>query len=321
MPKHLSRLSIAGIVILLGLLPLIVRGPFTLHVLFTIFYFVILTCSMRFILITGHLNLAHPAFAGVGAYTTAVLSMKYGLSFWLTLPAGIFFTALLAGGIGSITLGLKGPYFFLVTFAFAEIVRLFLSNYFVEVFGGLTGLVNIPHPTVVLPGLFKFTLSSKVHYYYLGLFFMLASIAVLYRIERTRFGQVLHAIGQNQDLSRSIGISIFKYKLLTFVIGACFAGVVGSLFAPFNRVISPGEFGVPLGTLILVYLIIGGTGSFGGPIIGVCVLVPLSTFVLAPLGPYNLLFLGLALIMVLIFLREGLVGLPQRFLLWRGSHL
>jgi len=314
MPKNLMKTIVAGIAVVLGLVPLVVRGPFTLHVLFTIYYFIILTCSMRFILITGHLNLAHPAFAGVGAYATAVLTLKYGVSFWLTLPVGIILTILLAGGIGSITLELKGPYFFLVTFAFAEIIRLFLSNYYIDIFGGLTGLLNIPHPSIAIPYLFKFTLSSKVHYYYLGLIFMLASLFILYRLEKSRFGQVLHGIGQNQDLSRSIGINIFRYKLLAFVIGASFASVVGSLFAPFNRVISPGEFGIPLGTLILVYLIIGGTGSFGGPILGVCVLVPLSTFVLAPLGPYNLLFLGLAVIMVLIFFRDGLVGIPQRFL-------
>ena len=312
MPKNLTKIIVAGIIVVLGLLPIVVRGPFTLHVLFTIFYFIILTCSTRFILITGHLNLAHPAFVGVGAYATAVLGLRYGVSFWLTIPVGILLTILLAGGIGSITLGLKGAYFFLVTFAFSEIVRLFLSNYFIEILGGLTGLVNIPHPSITIPYLFKIPLSSKVHYYYIGLIFMLASLFIMYRLEKSRFGQVLHAIGQNMDLSRSIGINIFRYKLIAFIIGASFASVVGSLFAPFNRVISPGEFGVPLGTLILVYLIIGGAGSFSGSIIGVCVLVPLSTFILAPLGPYNLLFLGLALIIVLIFFRDGLVGIPQR---------
>jgi branched-chain amino acid transport system permease protein len=306
-----GRTAFSIAIVISGLVPAIVSSPFTLHVFFNLCYFVILVSSLRFILLTGYLNLAHPAFVGVGAYSTAVLSIKYGVSFWLTLPMGVLITIVLAAGIGSITLKLKGPYFFLVTFAFAEIVRIFLSNWYIDIFGGTPGLVNVPSPSITIPSLLKFKFLSKGHFYYLGLAFMLASVAILYRLEKSRFGQVLHCIGQNQDLARSIGINVFKYKLAAFVIGASFASIGGSLFAPFNRVISPGEFGMHLGILTIVYLIIGGMEDFFGPVIGVCVLVPLSAFVLAPLGPYNLLLLGVAMLIVLIFFHGGIIGILQ----------
>lgn len=314
MSNNFEKIIVPSASVILFILPFFIKTPYLLHILISVFINIIFICSLRFVLITGHLNLAHPAFMAIGAYTTAVLSIKYNISFWLTLPLGVAINLMVAIGLGFIILGVKGVYFFLVTFAFAEVVRLFLSNFFINILGGVSGLLNIPHPRIALFNLFEIQLTTKVHYYYLGLIFMVLSVLILYRLEKSRFGQALHAIGQNDNLVRSIGINVFKHKLSAFVIGASFASLAGSLFSPFNRVICPEEFGVPAGILMVTYLVIGGKDSFYGPIIGVCVLIPLLSFVLAPLGSYNLLILGLTLIVVLVFLREGLVSLPQRIL-------
>jgi branched-chain amino acid transport system permease protein len=303
--------AVIGIAIGAMTIPLITQSPFILHILFYLWLQIILVCSLRVIFDADLISAGHPAFMAIGAYTTSVLTMRFGVSFWATLPLGIMIAAIAAAAIGSITLKLKHVYFMLATFAFVEVVRLFFSNWCIGVFGGIPGLINIPHPNITIPYLFETKISSKIQYYYLGLVLLMLSLFILYRVEMSRLGQIFKAIGQSDMLAQSIGVNIFRYKLLAFAIGAAFAALAGSLFAPFNRLISPADFSMRECILLFAYIIVGGMKSFYGPIIGASFLILSAMLILSRFGPYESLFYGFVLLLVLIFMPQGLVSLPK----------
>lgn len=292
----------------LGLGPLLSQKLYWMHLVILCLLYSILTMSLVLILRTGHLTLAHAAFMGIGSFSSALLVMKLGLSFWLALPLSGLIAAIIALILGYPILRVRGIYFVIITLAFSTVVALIALNW--NLLGGYVGITGIPRPNAI--GSIDF--SSKIHYYYLIL--LLAAIAglVIYRIETSRFGRILRAIGEDDVLTESIGVDLLRYKLMAFAVGSFWAGVAGAFFAHYLRYTSGDLFGVWESLQYVIFAIVGGTASaVAGPVIGVFVLTIFAELLPIPDLAQPFLF-GAVLIQVVLTLPGGLISLPQQFL-------
>ncbi len=309
----------ACLLILLFAIPSISREPYTLHILCLIGINIILASSINAILNVGELNLGQAAFMGIGAYSSTLLVTRLNLSFWCALPAAMMITAIISLPMGYVTLRLKGAYFLLFTFLFAELVRVLLSNFWIGLFGGIPGLTNIPRPSIDLFGLLRVNFSSKAHFYYLILVLTLFTLLVMRRIEKSRVGLVFKALSQSSALAESIGISSMRFKILGCAIGCFFAGMAGSLYAHFVGVITPPDFSLHAVLAPIAYVVVGGIGSVLGPVVGTVFLMMLSHFFLRQFGLYELLIYGVIIVFIIRFMPEGLISLPRRLKMSLGK--
>ena len=309
----ISYICYTAFVLVLFLIPVVTHEPFFLHIFCLIGINVIFACSIRAILNIGELNLAQATFMGIGAYASALLVMRLHISFWLAMPIAMIITAVVSLPIGLLTLRFKGAYFLLFTFLFAELVRILLSNFWIDFFGGIPGLTNIPRPSINICGLLNVDFSSGVHFYYLILILTLLSVLVMRRIDKSQIGAVLNAISQSDVLAESVGISCMKYKILGCAIGCFFAGMAGSLYAHFVRIITPPDFAIHAVLAPIAYVVVGGSGSVFGPVIGTSFLMILSHFFLRQFGLYELLIYGLIIVFIIRFLPGGLISVPYHF--------
>lgn len=319
-----SRLNLKTVLIplliLLGfLLPFIWDDPYALHVLINIFIWSILTLGIRIVLLVGHLNAAQAGFMGMGAYMSALMAMKLGWSFWLCMPIAGLITAMLATCIGFPTLRIKGAYFVMVTFAVTEVFR-HIWMMWKDLFGGPQGLLGIPRPDPIHMAGWTISFTTKVPFYYLALILFLITLLVARRVDVSRFGMTLRAIQQADLLAESVGVNTIKYKVIAFAIGSFFAGIAGAFWAHYYAYASPWDFGWMSSLHMVMYAVIGGTGSVLGPIVGCSVLLGLEE-ILRPFEEYVPVLFGATLIIVLRFLPGGLITIPERirFLIQRRS--
>jgi branched-chain amino acid transport system permease protein len=302
--------SYAALVVLLFLVPLFVKGAYYLHILIVVGINIILTSSLRTIASTGQVSLAHAGFMAIGAYTSAILATKLGLSFWVTMPLGGIAAGLLAWLVGYPFVRVRRVYFAMLTLFTGEVIRLIIEEWR-DVTGGSSGLLNIPPPNpLVIPGLLNITFSSKVPYYYLILVLTLITLLFLYRVDATRIGKTFVAIQKGEFIAESTGINTTWFKVLALCLGCFFAGIAGSFYAHYMLLLSPTVFTVLQSIYIVVYMIVGGRGKFYGAILGafILTLVPEACRVLKGYQPY--VFVGI-LFMIIFFLPKGLVGLPE----------
>ena len=292
------------------LLPIEVKDPYLLHILISIFIWSILTLGIRLILVTGHLNAAQASFMGMGAYTSGILALKLGWSFWIGLPIAGVVAAILALAIGYPTLKIKGVYFVMVTFGLTEVFR-HIWMMWTGLFGGPQGLLGIPRPGAIKIGGLVLAFSSKVPFYYLAFLLLLLTILVMSRLDSSRIGMTLRSIPQADLLAESIGVNVMRYKVLAFVIGSFFAGIAGSFWAHYFTYASPWDFTFANSVNMLIYVVMGGPSSVWGPIIGCFVMLTLDE-VLRPIQLYMPIVLGTILIVVLLFIPGGFITIPQR---------
>ena len=291
--------------------PLVTRDSYYLDVATTLLMNLVLTLSLRFEMSTGQLNMAHISFMGIGAYASALLVTRAGWSFWAALIVAPLVAALAAIPVGRIALRVSGPYYFLITFAFLEVLRLFFNNYFVDYLGGPSGLVEIPrpHPLPLTGG--AVTFAGKLPQYWLMYALFVVSAAVLIRLEYSRLGLVASAIRQRDLLAETLGVDVTRYKLGVFVLGSFFAGVAGVFFAHSHQVLHSSDFGLEPMVLLVVFTVIGGAQSVWGPVVGTLVLSITSEF-LRELHHYEILVYGVVLMIVMLVVPEGLISLPGR---------
>lgn len=254
---------------------------------FTIGVHMMLALSIYLTLACGLLSLGNAAFMGIGAYTSALLTMHLGWPFAAVIAAGALLPALVALLIGAPTLRLAGVYLAMATLAFGEVVRVALLN--LEITGGPLGLDGIPQKT--------------------QLWHILLALAVLvwffYRLRRSKFGRSLEAIREDETAAAVMGIDVARYKRHAFVIGALIAGVAGALNAHYTFFLSPREYGFDPAVDILTMAVLGGTSSFVGPMLGAALLTILPE-ALRFLEDYRLAVNGLILIIVTVWLPRGL---------------
>ncbi|HCX91023.1 MAG: hypothetical protein COW04_13395 [Deltaproteobacteria bacterium CG12_big_fil_rev_8_21_14_0_65_43_10] len=289
------------------LFPVIRNDPYTLSLLLIIFVFIVAAVGFRLIYITGRLTIGQAAFMGVGAYTSALLSLNFGINPWLGLLIGGIAAGILALGIGYIVLRVGGVYFVIITLCLAEISKLFWLWWRPVTYGN-SGLIDVPGFSIAS---FQFGI-NKIPYYYLSLIIMLVALFVMYRMERSRIGIALHALGQNDVLAEHLGINRTRYRVLAFTTASFFCGVVGSFYAHYIHFVHPDQFGVMPSIMIQIYGIAGGIGVFFGPIVGSFVVAGLTEF-LKIAKEFQPLIYGPLLVIIMLFLPKGLIGLPQMF--------
>ena len=252
--------------------------------------------SLRFVMLIGEVSFATSAFVAFGAYGAGFATTVLQWPFPLAMLLGPLVVVVASVVFGLITLRIKGPYFMLIGFAFAEAVRIALGK--IAFIGGVSGMGGIFPPRILDPWL-----STTVMVVVIALLFG------LYAIEKSDFGKVLAAIRDNEDIARTVGLNVLSLKVACFVIGSFCAGVAGSLQAFANSVISPGDFSFLLAAYALAFVKIGGESSIFGAVSGAIILVLISSFALG-LGAAEQFVYGGAIVLAMLFLPQGLAGLP-----------
>jgi branched-chain amino acid transport system permease protein len=251
---------------------------------------------------TGQLHLGQAAFVGLGAYTSALLVLRLGLSFWLSLPFAIILAAIFGILLGIPALKLRGgPYLALVTQTFGEIIYILLLN-MVALTGGPFGLPGINPPHI---GPIQFT--GLRAYFFLCVAFLGVSFVVCRQIVNSRFGRAFISIKESEAAAQSIGINTMKYKIMAFAIAAAFGGVAGTLYGPFIGYISPDQFRWLPSLSLISMAIVGGLSSVVGGVIGAFVVTFLPEM-LRIAQEFRLILYSLLLIFTLTFLPDGLIS-------------
>jgi branched-chain amino acid transport system permease protein len=280
-----------------------------LHILIISGIYIILTLSLNLIVgFTGLASLGHIAFACVGAYTSSLLALNYGISPWVGLLVGAFVASLLGLIIGFPSMRLKGDYLALATFGFGVIVYSISKNW-VDLTRGPMGLPGIPKFTV-----FGFELQPVWSYLILVAVFVFFAAFIINRIVDSPFGRILKSIRDDEIVSLSIGKNVNKYKLIVFVIGAFFAGIAGSLYAHYITFIDPSSFTVMESIAVLLMVVFGGMGNIKGSFIGALILVifpEMLRFLGMPssvAAPLRQMIYGLLLIILMVKRPQGIIG-------------
>jgi branched-chain amino acid transport system permease protein len=237
------------------------------------------------------------------------------VSVWLGFLAGGAVAAVFAWLLGMITLKLRGIYFSLSVFAFAEVVNAIFRAF--DVFGGPAGIANVPRPMF-----FGTRLNSHLGFYYVVLAAALVSLAFLYRQASTRFGFTLLALRtrDTEALAESVGIAAARYKTLAFVASCFFCGLMGAIHGHYLRFVSPFVFTFFFSTDLVIFNMVGGLGSFWGPVAGSVLLTALGEQLFAA-GYYKSLVYAVVLLAVILVLPGGLIDLPRARQAWAERRL
>jgi len=312
------KAALAG-AIALGALPLAVRSDFLLTILIFTFIYGILGVTFDLIFgFTGQLSMFHPAVFGISAYMTHLLVVNARLSFWIaTLPSAAT-AGLLAVVVGSVCFKfqLKTFYFAVVTLAFAEMIRLIVVNW-TSVTNGTLGLVVSGQPTVWWPGAGIVPIRGPVAWYYLTLVALTLTVIVSWRALGSWAGRCFSAIRLNEDLARTLGINIFRYKLLAFALGNALASFAGGLYGYYTGYIDPGYLGINQSMEILAMVLLGGQGTLLGPVVGSLVLTALPHAIDLRAEIRAMLY-GAILIFTILVMPRGVVGTLVQ---WRARRV
>jgi len=285
--------------------PFFMASPFYVHLAILTCLNVVIVSGLSLIARTGQLSFGHGAFVGLGAYGAVVTGMHLGWPFWLAALTGAAIACLCALVLGWVILRLRGVYFVLVTFAFAELVRLVLLDW-PGITGGANGITGIPAAE-----LFGFAFDTRHRFYGLALFCAIAALAFGLRLSRVPAGHAFDAVEQNAALAEASGLNVHRIQVRAFVIGCGIAGFAGALLAHYVGFVSPESFNLSLSISAIVMLVIGGRHSVWGPLIGALILTPLPELFRAAVNTQHI-FYGAALILILRFLPDGLASLPAR---------
>lgn len=265
-------------------------NPYYMQVVTMMGVYLILALGLHLITgITGQLSFGHAAFLSIGAYTSAIVSIRLDLPFALSILAAGIMAALWGVLLGIPTLRLSGDYLGIATLGFCEIVRVVLTN--LELTGGALGLFGIPRETniVIVFALVIFTIFS------------------MYRIQDSRMGRALLAIREDEIAAEAMGINTTLYKIEAFALGSFFAGIGGALYAHNLQFLKPDDFGFGKSFEILNFVVLGGLGSIPGTVLGTFVLTMAPEF-LRFLSEYRMMFYGALMVIMMIFRPNGLLG-------------
>jgi branched-chain amino acid transport system permease protein len=292
-------------------IPLWVHSPYRLDLIIIMIMNAVLAMTFLILLRTGLISMAIAAFWGAGAYASALLATKLGLSFWISLPAAAIVTGLIALILGFPLLKNAGFTFVILTSVIAMLFGVAVGN--ISAIGGYNGISDIPRPdTIHIPFLPAIEFVSKVQFFYLILFLAVVSILIIRAFYSAWTGRAWTAIGLNSRLAQSIGVDIFRYKLMGFVVAGAIAGLMGSFYAHYESFVQPDTFGMFSTIYLQIYAILGGIGyAIAGPIFGSVIMTffPELIRVSREFGP---IFLGILVILMILFLPHGLLSLLEK---------
>ena len=255
----------------------------------------------------GQKSLGHAAFFGIGAYTVAIM-MKAGLSFWLGLPAAALICFVSGLILGFPALRVQAIYLAFATLGFNTAVWLVMRNE-EWLTGGTFGINNIARPSV-----FGYSMEGNLPYYYFVLAVTLVLAGLLWGLLRSPWGKAFTALRDNPIRAESLGVDIRNYTLLSFAIGAAYAGVAGALFASLVQFIEPAPFAVGASIMMYLMVVVGGAGYFLGPLVGAAVGVVLPEWLrdVPGVSDWYLPMFGAAVVLLMVWLPDGLLSIPDR---------
>ena len=288
------------------MIPLVVSSNYALRIIIYIGLYIVLALGLNVVMgFTGLLNIGHAAFYAVGAYTTAILMVNYGMSFWLTIPVGMFLGVLLGIVLGFPTLRVRDDYLAIVTLGFGQIVYIVANNW-MGLTRGPRGIPGIPAPRLGFSD-YQIVIDSYPAYYYLILLFIFITIYACVRIRDSRVGLAWMAIREDEDVAAVMGINLVYYKTMAFGFSAALGALAGSFFAVFQSFVSPNSFTILESVIIITIPILGGLGSIPGTIIGAIVMIGGPELFRAA-SEYRMVIMGAFMVVMMIVRPQGLFG-------------
>ena len=292
-----SRILVLAWIVALLALPVVYGDAYVMRILTMTCIFAIFAASWDLLAgYTGQVNFGHALFFGAGAYASALLSLKLGVSPWATLWAGAAVAMLCGFVVGYLCLRLRGSYLSLATLAF-PLIALGLLFAFPDFSGGELGVSGL-----------RRLMQTPTGNYYVAAFSMLAIVFGLWALADSNFGIVLHAIRDDEVAARASGINTLRYKMIVFAISAAAAGFSGALFAHYLRVAGPSTLEVALSFQVVIWGIFGGVATIYGPVAAVFILYPLTEWLgsFRAFGELRLLIFAVVVLLVLLFMPRGL---------------
>ena len=309
--KQINKLTVIALLVVAFALPLVVRSATYLHILVLLFFYAYLTTSWNLVGgFAGVLPLGHASFIGVGAYTSTILSLQYGISPWFGMLVGGVIATVMGVLIGLPTFKMRGAYFALATIAFAEGFRVMVEN--IDFIGPLK--VNGPRGLQIPPldtGFANFMFATKEPYYYIILIMLIAVTVLTWAVSRSKLGYYLNAGGEEPEAAMALGVNVSRAKLIAMAMSSFLTALAGTFYAQFSLYIHPKSIiSLDLSFEIAFIALIGGRGSIIGPILGALLLRPVGDFSRIYFGDtlpgLHLIIFGLVLILVMLYQPRGL---------------
>jgi len=305
----------AFLAIVLGVIPWLITVTQRWDLYYTLTSVALLSIASAGVWITfyiGRINIGQGAYALMGGYVSAILVVKYGVSFWLTLPIAGLFCAVASVLIGLPILRLRGVYFAMITLVLTEVARLLALA--LPITNGAKGMVSIPLPGAI--ELFGVTLvpdfatleNVKPAFYYLSVILMILCFAGVYRLVNSRLGHLCRSLQQNEELAASIGVNVAYLRIVAYSISSFLGGIGGAIFVAISQSVYPSSFTVVDSINFMLNCFLGGLGYVFGPMLGTLVLY-FGWDLLFQTGKYQLLIFSSVLIFLMVALPNGLLSL------------
>jgi branched-chain amino acid transport system permease protein len=297
-------LAYAAAAVLLALTP-IFADAYTTDVLNSVGLYALLALSLNVILgDAGLFNMGHAAFYAVGAYATAILNTRLQIPVLWAMPLAGVAAAIFAAAVARPVIHLRGDYLLIVTIGMGEIVRIALVNDVFGLTGGANGIFGIARPVI-----FGWKIRRPDQFFYLIWGFVAVTVLLFHRLEQSRFGRALNYLREDAVAAEGSGVATARYKLYAFVLGAGWAGMTGAIYAAKMTIISPESFSFWESVLLFLIVILGGSGSIPGVLVGAFLVVALPEM-FRGLATARMAVFGLVMMVMMVFRREGL--LPWR---------
>jgi branched-chain amino acid transport system permease protein len=308
----IERNVLIAVVVLALVLGTLLRDQYVLHVAIMVLFYAVLASSLNLVVgYVGEFSLGHTAFLGMGAYTAALAATHFGWPMWLTLPAGGVVAGITGLVVGAITLRLQGPFFVIVTLAFAEVLRLTATNW-IGLTNGPMGLAGIAQPRwLAAAGITE----AKQFYYYVAVLLLAITAYLSYRFVYSNAGRAAVAVRENRYVAQSIGIRPLTYALVALGLGAFLTGMAGAFYAHYISFVGPEVFGFPFMLSMIIMVLVGGKGTLLGPLLGALLVTFLEEW-LREAKELRLSIFGATVMAVVLFMPRGLMG----FLLHRREQ-
>ncbi len=307
----MSRFVWPALFVLAALVPFLQPSGYLLDVGVNIMLWAVLAYGLNVMLgYTGLLPLAHAGFFGIGAYTTGILTLKAGWSFWLAWPAGIALAALAGLLLGLVAFRTRGDAFSIFTLGVGVIITLVINKWD-DLTGGNDGLNGIAPPAGLEEASRAIGLKLSGGFYLLALLTLALTVLIVARARASSFGLSLLAIRGGEDLARSAGVNVYTHKLRAMMLSTALAGLAGGLYATYVGFLGSAVTGPTTTFTVLLYLLVGGLGTLAGPLLGTALIYSL-TQTLKGLQDYQYIVFGPLLVLLVMYAPHGLAGLWAR---------
>lgn len=306
-------LAYAVAAVLLAISPTMLDA-YGVDVLNSVGLYALLALSLNLILgDAGLFNMGHAAFYAVGAYTAAILNTRFDVPILWAMPAAGAAAALFAAAVARPVIHLRGDYLLIVTIGMGEIVRIALVNDVFGLTGGANGIFGIARPTILG------TRIRKPHeFFYLIWGFVAVTVFLFHRLEQSRFGRALNYLREDPVAAEGSGVNTARYKLVAFALGAGWAGMTGAIYAAKMTIISPESFSFWESVVLFLIVILGGSGSIPGVLVGAFLVVALPEM-FRGFATARMAVFGLVMMVMMVVRREGL--LPIRTVRFRRGDV